>query len=290
MLSASVVTAFGVVYALWFVVGAFIYVALVRQIHARAASSAEAAAAAGSTSSDPLSNPVAETALPAKTFGLPEAILAALLIFLLLLNLVASVSRPSTDLDDRNLVSSILVTVGVVVFIGAFMTLRGRSIEVLGGLSKFGAPRAIATGAILLFVAYPLISLADVIVQQFFGGGSSKQSIVELFNSSQTIQQRVLIIVFAVVVAPAAEEFMFRFFIYGVLKRYFGYLFGLIANSLLFAAVHGHLPSFAALFVLGCCFTVAYEWSGSILVSMTMHSLFNATTLVILAFPQILQQ
>ena len=279
MLSATVVTAFGIVYALWFVVGAFIYVALVRQIQART-----------STSSDPLANPVSETVLAPKTFGLPEAILAALLIFLLLLNLVASVSHPSTELDDRNLVSSLLVTVGVVVFIAAFLTLRGRSIEALGGLSKFGAPRAITTGAILLFVAYPLISLADVIVQQFLGGGSSKQSIVELFNSSQTIQQRVVIIVFAVVVAPAAEEFMFRFFLYGVLKRYFGYLFGLTANSLLFAAVHGHLPSFAALFVLGCCFTVAYEWSGSILVSMTMHSLFNATTLIVLAFPQILQQ
>jgi CAAX protease family protein len=135
-----------------------------------------------------------------------------------------------------------------------------------------------------------LISLADVIVQHFLGGGSSKQSIVELFNSSQTIQQRILIITFAVVIAPAAEEFMFRFFLYGVLKRYFGYLFGLVANSLLFAAVHGHLPSFAALFVLGCCFTLAYEWSGSILVSMTMHSLFNAMTLIILAFPQFSQQ
>ena len=279
MLSASLITAFGIIYALWFVAGAFIYVALVRQINARR-----------STSSDPLVNPVSETAPPPKTFGLPEAILAGVLIFLLLLNVVASISHPSVELDNGNLVTSLLVTVGVVVFIAAFLTLRGRNIETLAGVSKYGAPRAIATGALLLFFAYPLISLADVIVQQFLGGGSSRQSIVELFNSSQTIQQRVVIIIFAVVIAPAAEEFMFRFFLFGVLKRYFGYLFGLVANALLFAAVHGHLPSFAALFVLGCCFTIAYEWSGSILVSMTMHSLFNAMTLIVLAFPQILQQ
>jgi membrane protease YdiL (CAAX protease family) len=279
MLSASLVTAFGIIYAFWFVAGAFVYVALVRQINARR-----------STSPDPLINPGSETAPPQKTFGLPEAILAGVLIFLLLLNVFASISHPSVELDSRNLVSSLLVTVGVVVFIAAFLTLRRRNIETLAGISKYGAPRAIATGAVLLFSAYPLISLADVIVQQFLGGGSSRQSIVELFNSSQTIQQRVVIIIFAVVIAPAAEEFMFRFFLYGVLKRYFGYLFGLVANSLLFAAVHGHLPSFAALFVLGCCFTIAYEWSGSILVSMTMHSLFNAMTLIVLAFPQILQQ
>jgi len=279
MLSASLVTAFGIIYAFWFVAGAFIYVALVRQINARR-----------STSSGALINPGSETATPQKTFGLPEAILAGLLTLLLLFNVFASISHPSVELNGRSLVVGVLTTVGVVVFIAAFLTLRRRNIETLAGISKFGAPRAIATGTVLLFFAYPLISLADVILQQFFGGGSSKQGIVELFNSSQTIQQRVVIIIFAVVIAPAAEEFMFRFFLYGVLKRYFGYLFGLVANSLLFAAVHGHLPSFAALFVLGCCFTIAYEWSGSILVSMTMHSLFNAMTLIVLAFPQILQQ
>jgi membrane protease YdiL (CAAX protease family) len=55
----------------------------------------------------------------------------------------------------------------------------------------------------------------------------------------------------------------------------------------LFAAAHAHLPSFAPLFVLGSCFAIAYEWSGSILVAMTMHSLFNSLTLTALAFPEI---
>jgi membrane protease YdiL (CAAX protease family) len=94
----------------------------------------------------------------------------------------------------------------------------------------------------------------------------------------------------AVAVAPVAEEFIFRFFLYGVFKRYFGKLPGLVLNASLFAAVHTHLPSFAPLFVLGSCFTIAYEWSGSILVSMTMHALFNSLTLTLLAFPQTLVQ
>jgi membrane protease YdiL (CAAX protease family) len=63
-----------------------------------------------------------------------------------------------------------------------------------------------------------------------------------------------------------------------------------VANALLFAAVHAHLPSFAPLFVLGICFTIAYEWSGSILVSMTMHALFNALALTALAFPEVIPQ
>ncbi|PYI71592.1 MAG: hypothetical protein DMF08_08070, partial [Verrucomicrobia bacterium] len=77
---------------------------------------------------------------------------------------------------------------------------------------------------------------------------------------------------------------------YGVLKRYVGCFFGVILSSLLFAAAHAHFPSFVPLFVLGSCFAIAYEWSGSILVSMTMHSLFNSLTLTALAFPEIISQ
>jgi membrane protease YdiL (CAAX protease family) len=96
--------------------------------------------------------------------------------------------------------------------------------------------------------------------------------------------------VLAIVIAPFAEEFIFRFFLYGVLKRYFGRGIGLILNALLFGAVHVHLPSLGPLFVLGSCFTLAYEWTGSILVSMTMHALFNFISLSALAFPDLLPQ
>ena len=91
-------------------------------------------------------------------------------------------------------------------------------------------------------------------------------------------------------IAPIVEEFVFRFFLYGVVRRYLGRSVGLAANSLLFAAVHAHVPSAAPLFVLGACFTIAYEWSGSILVPMAMHALFNSLTLTFLAFPELFQQ
>jgi uncharacterized protein len=99
-----------------------------------------------------------------------------------------------------------------------------------------------------------------------------------------------MIIVFAVAIAPLVEEFLFRFFLYGVIKRYLGSFLGIITNALLFAAAHTHFPSFVPLFVLGSCFTIAYEWSGSILVAMTMHSLFNSVTLIVLAFPELFSQ
>lgn len=254
-------------------VGLAVYLTLVRQISARKSNAGLAA-----------------DAPPPKTFALPEAFLAAALTLFLLLNIRAAVGHTPIQLNDRDLVANFLFTLFVVFFIAAFLKLRGIDIDAQAGFSRASMKRAVSIGIILLLAAWPLIALAEGITQTLLGGGSSKQEIVDLFNSSRTIQQRVMIIVLAVVIAPISEEFIFRFFLYGVVRRYFGIAVGLVFNALLFAAAHTHLPSAAPLFVLGCCFTLAYEWSGSILVSMAMHSLFNATQLVFLAFPELVQQ
>jgi len=255
-------------FAFYFLASIYVYISLVRQISARTSTAAS----------------------DTKRLGLPEAIVAAALIFFLLLNISASGSGPSTDLSARNLLANLLLTLLVVLFIVTFLQLRGFDLGSLGGFFRIGFLRAVATGIILLFLAYPLIFVSEAIAQWLFRSGSSKQNIVELFSASPTIEQRIMIIVFAVAIAPVIEEFLFRVFLYGVIKRYFGRFLGITVNALLFAAAHTHFPSFAPLFVLGSCFTIAYEWSGSILVAMTMHSLFNSLTLTVLAFPEILRQ
>ena len=254
---------------LYLLASLYVYISLIYQISARTRNALDADAAT------------------TRSFGLPEAILAALLILFLFLTIGASVSQPSIQFSPQNLLANFLLTGCVVLVIITFLQFRGFDVDSLGGFFKLSFIKTLSTGVILLFFAYPLILLSDAIMQRFFGGGSSKQNIVEFFSESRTIQQRMMIIVFAVAIAPVVEEFLFRFFIYGVLKRYFGRLLGVTFSALLFAAAHAHLPSFAPLFVLGSCFAIAYEWSGSILVAMTMHSLFNSLTLTALAFPEI---
>lgn len=272
MISAAWVnTLINLLFGFWTLVGLGVYTALTLQISAR-----------GSAAGD-------ETP-PPRSFGLPEAVVAIVLISFLLLNVVASISSPSAPLSSRDLAANLVLTVVVLLILIGFLELRRLNVENLAGLAKIGIIRAIATGALLLLAAYPLITIADAITRRFEVSGSSKQNIVELFNGSRTMDQRLMIIILAVAIAPVAEEFVFRFFLYGVLRRYVGRLAGLVFTALLFAAVHAHLPSFAPLFVLGACFTLAYEWSGSILVSMTMHSLFNSLTLIVLAFPQLSDQ
>ena len=260
-------TALGAVMNALFVIGGmYVYLALARQIASRAG----------------------PEMLPLQPiFGIPEAVLAAGLTALFSLNAAAAgATSGNVILSARDLAANLMISLGLLLLVVALLRVRRIDISSLAGFSKLGFWRTLVTGGILLLSAYPLIFLADLLTQRVLGVPPSRQNIVEMFNGSQTIQQRVLIIVLAVAIAPLVEEFIFRFFFYGVLKRYFGRSIGLLANAVLFAAVHAHIPSAAPLFVLGSCFTIAYEWSGSILVPMTMHAVFNSLTLVALAYPE----
>jgi membrane protease YdiL (CAAX protease family) len=258
-----------VIYALYMVAGVYIYVSLVRQISSR----------------------VTEPDMPfARKFGWPEAVLALFLALFFLWAMASASSHKVTRMGNRELIDSAAFQIGLLLVVAGFLRLRRFDLSALGGFSKIGFFRTAVTGGVLMLAAYPLIFLADVITQRLLQKPPEKQAIVELFNASSTIQQRILIIVLAVSVAPLVEEFIFRFFMYGVVKRYFGRAVGVVISSLLFAAVHAHLPSFAPLFALGSCFAIAYEWSGSILVPMTMHAIFNALTLTALAFPELIKQ
>ena len=251
------------------IVGLYVYLSLLRQVAVR---------------------PNGGGSLGEKQLGLPEAIAAALLVAWFGLNVVAALKTHQVAFRTGDLLLTGGFSLAVVAVLSALLQLRGFSVLSLGGFSRLGFGRIVSTAAVLLFAAYPLLFAADAISRWVLGEGSSRQQIVEMFTSSQTLGQRVLIIVLAIVIAPFAEEFIFRFFLYGVLKRYFGRGIGLILNALLFGAVHVHLPSLGPLFVLGSCFTLAYEWTGSILVSMTMHALFNFISLSALAFPDLLPQ
>jgi membrane protease YdiL (CAAX protease family) len=254
--------------AIFLIAGVYIYVSLLRQIAAR--------------------NPDVE-APPLRMFGLPEAIIATLLGAFFLLSISAPTQR-IPRLENRDLIISAAFTAGLLLALAGFLRLRRFDLNSLGGFSRIGFFRTAITGGVLMLAAYPLIFLADVVTQRLLQRAPDKQAIVEMFSQSTTLSQRILIIVLAVSLAPIAEEFIFRFFLYGVAKRYFGRGIAVLVSALLFAAVHAHLPSFAPLFVLGSCFAIAYEWSGSILVSMMMHALFNAFTLTALAFPELVQQ
>src|SRR5204862_5494034 len=161
-----------VLFALYIIASAYVYLSLIYQISARTR------------------NAFGTDATMTRSFGLPEAILAALLILFLFLTIGASVSQPSIQFSPQNLLANFLLTGCLVLVIITFLQFRGFDVDSLGGFFRLSFIKTLSTGVILLFFAYPLILLSDAIMQRFFGDGSSKQNIVEFFSGSRTIQQR----------------------------------------------------------------------------------------------------
>ncbi len=86
----------------------------------------------------------------------------------------------------------------------------------------------------------------------------------------------------AVLLAPIVEEALFRGVMLPVLLRKYGLWTSLMGCSVLFALVHGHLPSMLPLTVLGFGLGAAYIYTGNLLVPIGMHALFNGVNLLVL--------
>jgi membrane protease YdiL (CAAX protease family) len=169
--------------------------------------------------------------------------------------------------------------IGTIVF--SFLVRRMRPAD-LFGFDRLSFVKVFFWGAGLLIAALPLIFASNAVVSSLMHANSQRDSqpIMQLFERVADPARKIPIILLAVVIAPLAEEFFFRGFLYGVLKRYAGALPALVFTGVAFALIHLHVPSLLPLFLLACALTLAYELSGSLLVPMAMHALFNAITLV----------
>jgi membrane protease YdiL (CAAX protease family) len=108
------------------------------------------------------------------------------------------------------------------------------------------------------------------------------QQAIQLFLETETPGERFRFVFFAVVVAPVAEEALFRGLLLPLLVRHAGPLAGLTLVALGFAALHG-LESLPALAVFSVALSLAYARTGTILVPMAMHAIFNAANLALVA-------
>jgi membrane protease YdiL (CAAX protease family) len=97
-------------------------------------------------------------------------------------------------------------------------------------------------------------------------------------QSAESPRDRAAVLVMAIVVAPLAEEFIFRGYLYPVGKKYLGGFAAAMVTAALFAVLHGHTASLPALFTLALCLVLSYEKTGSLLVPMIMHAVFNAVS------------
>lgn len=187
-------------------------------------------------------------------------------------------------IEFRQVVTGAMVYASIVIFIGGLMIYRNlRVSEVFGfGALRFGP--TLGRGLLYLAAAYPLLMLVQAMVYGALGGEMGQQDVVKFLADSRSMRDRMAVLVMAVVVAPVAEEIIFRGYLYPVMKKYFGPFVAMVGTSLLFAVLHGHAASLPALFMLAMCLGLSYEKSGSLLVPMIMHAVFNAISVAAILF------
>lgn len=192
----------------------------------------------------------------------------------------ALISETNGEIEFRHIVGGAMTYASVVIFLLGVLVYRGQSLVRFAGWDALAFGPALWRSLLCLGAAYPLLMLVQAMVFGISGGNVAPQDVVDFLKNAQSPRDRLAVIVMAVAVAPIAEETIFRGYLYPAGKKYLGPFLSAVVTAALFAVLHGHLASVPALFTLAICLTLAYEKTGSLLVPMIMHAVFNAISIV----------
>jgi membrane protease YdiL (CAAX protease family) len=224
---------------------------------------------------------------PSGIYGNTDAVVAGVL-SVWFASIIAQSAGATLTITVSGILASGLIYAGIVGMLVTLLSLRGVSLTQAFGLRWTRWREDLAWLGLAFLAVLPIVFCAQWLVSLTVVPEEQNQPLLEFWMKSPDVLPRILVAVMAVVFAPLAEEFIFRGYLYGVAKQFVGPLWAGLAASLLFAAIHVHLPAFAGLFLLALALTLVYEISGSIWAPVLMHALFNGLSLVASLFwPQL---
>ncbi len=164
--------------------------------------------------------------------------------------------------------------------------LRQRSLREWFGLNRLPAPAVVGLGAGFLLPALGLTMVTGWLVRVYLfkdtGLAEKSQEIVQTFATTPDLMLKAGIAGLAICAAPIVEEIVFRGFLYPVLKKYTDSWFAAPFTAMLFGLSHADTGSALPLAVLGLLQVIFYELTGTLLVPVLVHGLFNAFTIAML--------
>ena len=188
--------------------------------------------------------------------------------------------------------SSLLVVVQSVLFhwlgLGALVWLlrrRGLSWRSAFGFNSATLGRDAFHGLLTLLGTMPILVAAAFLcnfVLQLFGFQPTLQDVAFIISDETSPWMRAYFVLLAVVIAPVFEELLFRGMLLPALARRYGAATATLVISVVFASIHGHVPSLVPLFILSVSLCLAYIGTGSLASSIIMHAVFNGVTVTLL--------
>lgn len=226
-----------------------------------------------------LSNPCG---FPQARWAWPETALTSGVVLFFLAMAAASAGRPAGRVDLGSLGTSLVLYAALVLLMAGFLVFRNFNIRETFGLGACGWSWRVIAGWLAMFL--PLVYFVQSLTCVASGPDQSPQAIVDFLLKSEGWQARAAVFGIAVIAAPVTEELIFRGCLYGILRQSKGRLPAIVISSLLFALIHGHLPSLPGLLVLAVGLTLVYERCGSLWAPISMHAAFNGLTIVAAIF------
>jgi len=168
-----------------------------------------------------------------------------------------------------------------------WISYRNMPIREALGLRKPLDPSAWSLGFRGYFFALPALFIAGLLtlgVYRLLGRQPEPQLAIASLENIRHPAEIIAIFVLIAGIGPFCEEVLFRGVLFPMLTRRLGVGAGLVLHSLLFAAIHMHMPGFLSLFSLSIVLGLVYQRSQNLMSAFALHSFFNAMTLLIFFF------
>lgn len=175
--------------------------------------------------------------------------------------------------------SSILDTLAVIFIINFSVGEYKERLEVLG-LSLKNFMKNVFYGIVGYLATIPILMavvIATAILVTALKYTPPQQAVVQLFMKEESPRFLAYASFFAAIVGPMIEELFFRGFMYNALKKHTGILWAMMISASAFAALHAHAVGFLPIVVIGILLAYLYEKTGTLVASVTVHILHNAS-------------
>ncbi|KDO42457.1 hypothetical protein CISIN_1g026106mg [Citrus sinensis] len=126
-----------------------------------------------------------------------------------------------------------------------------------------------------------LVFLASLVADRLFGAKAANNPLVREILLSSDISATAIVLVNCII-APLLEEAVYRGFLLTSLASTMSWRNAVVISSAIFSVAHFSIDNFLQLFIIGCVLGSSYCWSGNLISSIAIHSLYNASILMII--------
>lgn len=210
-------------------------------------------------------------------------------ILLLLGVLTQKIAASSTDMFQYLLlcIPTTIIQMAAVFLVWRVIKIRGTGLKDAFGVCRTNLIRNILLGLFFFLATVPPLLLSAILSQILLtkvGIEVSHQDIVYVFsNAENPVWFLSYLLILASVTAPFVEELLFRGIALPLLAQRAGTIGAVTMVSLFFSVMHLHLPSMLPLFVISFSLSIAYVYSGSLIVPIVAHAFFNTANVLILS-------